>query len=192
MSKTINSTNLGNEKSRVFSLPGKRLTLRVLSAEDISDEYVSWLNDYEIVRFTDQRFYKHNRENVIEYINEKYNSNVDLLFGIFLDHHHIGNIKLGPIDFNNKVSEISYFIGRKEMWGKGLMEQVICAVVDIAFNDVGLEKVVASTTATNMASVRVLEKCGFFVEGKRVKQALYEGERIDYILFGRLREDVTR
>ena len=39
---------LGNLKSREVLLPNKRLTLKVLSPKDVSDEYASWLNDYEV------------------------------------------------------------------------------------------------------------------------------------------------
>jgi len=58
-------------------------------------------------------------------VEEKYKSNNDLLFGIFFDSYHIGNIKLGPIDFIHKVSDVSYFIGEKEYWGKGIATLII-------------------------------------------------------------------
>ena len=47
-------------KNRVFLLPNKLLTLKVLTPKDVSDEYVSWLNDYEVVRYTEQTFVKRN------------------------------------------------------------------------------------------------------------------------------------
>ena len=33
---------------------------------------------------------------------------------------HIGNIKIGPIDVNNKSAELSYLIGDKSFWGKDM------------------------------------------------------------------------
>ena len=73
------------------------------------------------------------------------------------------------------------------MWKKGLMKQVIGAIVEIAFNEIGLDKLTAGSYENNIASNKVLEKNGFFLEGRRVKQLLYEGVRIDSLIFGRLR-----
>ena len=78
-------SDLSNLKNRVFLLPNKLLTLKVLSHKDVSDEYVSWLNDYEVVRFTEQKYAKHNKEGVIDFVKDKLNSNVDVLFGIFFN-----------------------------------------------------------------------------------------------------------
>ena len=184
-------SDLSNLKNRVFLLPNKQLTLKILSHKDVSDEYVSWLNDYEVVRFTEQKYAKHNKEGIIAFVNDKFNSNTDLLFGIFFDIRHIGNIKLGPIDFNHKVSDISFFIGDREMWGKGLMTQVIDFVVGLAFSDVGLDKVTASAYANNIGSIKTLENNGFIVEGRRIKETLFEGERIDDVIFGKVRKYST-
>ena len=38
---------------------------------------------------------------------------------------HIGNIKLGPIDFIHKNALISYFIGEKKYWGKNITTMAI-------------------------------------------------------------------
>jgi len=127
-------------------------------------------------------------EGVIEFVKDKLNSNTDFLFGIYFDTRHIGNIKLGPIDFNHKVSDISFFIGDKEMWGKGLMTQVIDFVVGFAFNDVGLAKVTAGAYANNIGTIKTLENNGFIVEGRRINQTLFEGERIDAVIFGKVRK----
>ena len=77
-------SDLSNLKNRVFPLPNKLLTLKVLSHKDVSDEYVSWLNDYEVVRFTEQKYAKHNKEGVIDFVKDKLNSNIDFLFVLYL------------------------------------------------------------------------------------------------------------
>ena len=170
-------SDLSYLKNRVFPLPNKLLTLKVLTPKDVSDEYVSWLNDYEGVRFTDQKSVEHNKEGVADFVNDKLNSNVDLLFGIFFDTRHIGNIKLGPIDYIHKVSDISFFIGDKEMWGKGLMTQVIDFVVDLAFKEVGggLDKVTAGAYANNIGSIKTLEKTDLLQRGGELNKLFLKG-----------------
>ena len=62
-------------------------------------------------------------------------------------------------------------------------------MVRIAFNDIGLDKVTAGTHANNIGSIKVLKNNGFIEEGRRYKQLLFEGQRIDALIFGKVRED---
>ena len=57
---------------------------------------------------------------MIKFVDEKYKSDVDILFGIYFEKIHVGNIKLGPIDWKNGEGEVSYIIGEKRFWGMGL------------------------------------------------------------------------
>lgn len=72
-------------------------------------------------------------------------------------------------------TEVGYAIARPS-WGKGYATEAAAAVVDSAFQDLGLEKVVAVAYPENSASIRVMEKLGMtFVRigsfyGKRLAQ----------------------
>lgn len=69
--------------------------MRILTKKDVSDKYVLWLNDYEVTKYTEQRYRQHSRVDIEDFEVEKFKSKFDLLFGIFKDNRHIGNIKLG-------------------------------------------------------------------------------------------------
>ncbi len=86
--------------------------LKELTPKDVSQSYLMWMNDYEVHQFTEQKFKKHNIKSIIEYVKEKKKSKDEFLYGIFLKNNkeHIGNIKLGPINFIHKYADISYFI----------------------------------------------------------------------------------
>ena len=154
--------DLAELKNQTFSVLGEELILRVMTSELVADRYVNWMNDYEITKYTEQKYRSHNRKDVEEFVQSKYKSEVDLLFGIFNNKSHVGNIKLGPIDFNHMVSDISYFIGDRTMWGKGISTKVIGTVVGISFDVVGLEKVTAGVYENNTGSIVVLEKMGLY------------------------------
>jgi RimJ/RimL family protein N-acetyltransferase len=51
-----------------------------------------------------------------------------------------------------------------EYWGKGLATEASRGALSIAFDEVGLEEVVAFTMPTNVRSRRVMEKLGFRYE----------------------------
>ena len=101
-----------------------KLTLKKLNPKkDITIKYLNWMNDPEIHKYTEQRYKKHSLADIRKFVVEKNKSKNEFLFGIFIEKRnenlHIGNIKLGPINFFHKNAEISYFIGEKKLWGKG-------------------------------------------------------------------------
>ena len=99
-------------------------------------EYVSWLNDHETMRYTEQRFLKHDMMTVKNYVNNIKRSNTEFLFGIFINRLekkiHIGNIKLGPINKYHKNAYISFFIGNKRFLNMGYGTNAIKEVLIIA------------------------------------------------------------
>jgi RimJ/RimL family protein N-acetyltransferase len=59
-----------------------------------------------------------------------------------------------------KTPEIGYWLGAP-YWGHGYATEAARAVIDHAFEDLGLERLEAGARVSNPASRRVLEKCGF-------------------------------
>jgi len=61
--------------------------------------------------------------------------------------------------------------------------------VDYAFDTLGLHKLTAGVYANNSASVRVFEKSGFSVEGVEKKQYYCNGQYVDCISLGILKDE---
>jgi len=59
-----------------------------------------------------------------------------------------------------KAPEIGYWLGVSH-WGQGYATEAARALIDHAFEDLGLERLEAGARVSNPASRRVLEKCGF-------------------------------
>ncbi len=83
-------------------------------------------------------------------------------------------------------AEIGYWLA-KPFWGQGIMTAVVRRACQYAFEEFGLVKIIAQVNATNPASARVLEKCGFEQEGYLRKHFLKDGQFLDVRLFGLLR-----
>ena len=60
------------------------LYLKPLKIVDVNLNYVNWLNDYEVTKFTEQKYFIHTLKTVKEFVKEKSLSKNDILFGIFL------------------------------------------------------------------------------------------------------------
>jgi len=69
------------------------------------------------------------------------------------------------------------------------MSEALAAVVAHCFDDLGMVRLEAWTLADNPASGRVLEKCGFLLEGTQRARFVKGGRRFDMGLFGRLVSD---
>jgi [ribosomal protein S5]-alanine N-acetyltransferase len=162
----------------------EQIFLKVLSLNDVSESYVEWLNDYEITKFTEQKYFRHTLVSTKTFVSQKDDSESDLLFGIFFDGTHIGNIKLGPIKFDHMSAEVSYFIGKKEFWGKGIASKCVETIVQFAVTELGLKKINAGYYENNIGSAKVLHKCGFVVEGNKISDVIFKNKRINNVLVG--------
>ena len=170
-------------KSEVIIL--KKLNLK----KDISNKYQNWMNDFEVHKYTEQKYKKHSLADIRNFVREKNKSKNEFLYGIFLKKNnlniHIGNIKLGPINFIHKYAEISYFIGEKELWGKGYTALAIKEIIKIAKKK-GIKKLKAGLYEMNIGSKKVLIKNGFKIEGKFKSEIIYKGKRFILYWFGKI------
>lgn len=82
--------------------------------------------------------------------------------------------------------EVGYWMA-KPLWGRGIMTAVVQRMCQHAFAEYGLEKITAHIFPHNLASARVLEKCGFQQEGFLRRHFVKDGAFIDARLFALLK-----
>ncbi len=114
------------KKSKVLII--RKLNLK----KDISKKYQNWMNDPIVHKYTKQKYKKHSLEDIKNFVREKNNSRKEYLYGIFIknkSNFHIGNIKLGPINWRYKSAYISYFIGVKKLWSYGYTTLAIMEII---------------------------------------------------------------
>lgn len=122
-------------------LRGKQIYLRRLTEDDVTEKYVSWINNPEINQYLESRFVTHTIESTKTFIRSVTNDN-NYQFGIFLidTNEHIGNIKIGSINRYHKYGDIGFIIGEKAYWGRGIATEAIKLATDFAFNELHLHK----------------------------------------------------
>ena len=96
------------EKKKLSLLLSNRIKLNILTTKDVTTKYVSWLNNYEITKYTEQSKNRQTNSSVKEFVLKKYKSKYNFLFGIYVNDNHVGNIKLGTIKWDHHVSDISF------------------------------------------------------------------------------------
>ena len=82
-------------------------------------------------------------------------------------------------------AEIAYWLA-KPYWGRGIMTAAVRRVCEHGVAEFGLVKIIAHVFDFNIASARVLEKCGFELEGSLRKHFEKDGRYIDAKLYGLL------
>ena len=151
----------------MVSLESDRLQLRELASTDVTNNYVSWLNDAEINQYLESRFCKYKHEDVKQFVEDSRCCLHTVLFGIFVKKNmkHIGNIKIGPINLNHKRASIGILIGDKNEWGNGYASEAIQLVTEFGFEELSLMKITAGCYESNKGSKKAFEKSGYEVEG---------------------------
>jgi RimJ/RimL family protein N-acetyltransferase len=77
----------------------------------------------------------------------------------------IGGIGIHRINYAMRNAEVGYWIG-KPYRGTGLMVEAMQAMLRFAFGDLKLKRVYAQVFVENIASQKLVEKCGFTLEGR--------------------------
>lgn len=176
-----------------MTLVGDRICLRLLSPEDVSPQYVSWLNDKEVTEFLEIRWRTHSLDDVREYVKSMNNSDHDFLFGIFLKEsgEHIGNIKIGEINPLHRFGDVGLIIGNKNMWGKGYGADAIALVTRYGFGELDLNKLKAGMYDGNMGSYKAFIKAGYSEVGRYRKHRFCHGHYVDELLVEKSRDEST-
>lgn len=99
----------------------------------------------------------------------------------------VGAVGLVTINQTHARAEIGYWIG-KPYWGNGYCTEAARALIDYAFNVLGLHRVYAYHLTRNPASGRVMRKLGLVHEGRLREHALKWGVFEDLELYGLLHD----
>jgi len=111
-------------------------------------------------------------------------------FAIAVDEAAVGGIGYTLHDDVERVSaEIGYWLGTA-FWGRGIMTSALAAVTAHAFGKhPELRRIYAVPFGGNGASLRVLEKAGYRLEGRMRQSAIKDGTVIDQLLYATIRDE---
>lgn len=159
------------------------MEIRILKPNDVSENYVAWFSNKEIVRYSDNQYRLFSLEGQKLYVENCLKNKEIRLYGIFVEGIHIGNIVLNGIGSIHKRAEITYVIGEHKYWGKGITTNAISSIIEVSRKEYKLHKLYAGIAEKNIGSKKVLEKNGFNLEGIRKNHLYYDNvfqNQLDY------------
>jgi RimJ/RimL family protein N-acetyltransferase len=168
-------------------LTGPRLILTEFRVDDITPEYVSWLNDPAVVQFSNQQFRQHSIESSQDYVNSFVGTDNELFKIVHAETGSLIGSVNAYVDPRHLVADIGIMIGNKSFWGQGLGGEAWSLVMEFLFADRGMRKVTGGTLATNKGMIEVMNRCGMHLEGVREKHFMLAGLAVDIQLFARFR-----
>jgi RimJ/RimL family protein N-acetyltransferase len=157
-------------------LESERLILKPLSLEFLSEKYVSWMNDEEVIRYLESGG-NYTKAKLEHYLSEV-EMNPKYFWAIVVKElgEHIGNIKIDPIDPIHQFGEYGIMIGDRNSWGKGIAREASSLVIDFCFMELNLRKINLGLLATNSAAIKLYEKLGFEQEAYFKAHVDHKGE----------------
>jgi RimJ/RimL family protein N-acetyltransferase len=110
-------------------------------------------------------------------------------WAIEADGQFIGQCALFQFDEVASTCALGITIGDKAYWGKGYGRDALRLLLDYAFRLRNLHRVWLSVNGNNERAMRAYGACGFVIEGRQRQHAWSNGEYIDLVLMGILREE---
>ncbi len=161
----------------------ERLLLDRFTSSYLTEKYVAWLNDQEVVKFSEQRHKSHTIESCRDYY-ESFSHNDNIFIAIVVRYpelRHIGNITV-TVDTHNLVADIAIVIGEKSAWGKGYGKEAWMAIMNYLLVRGGIRKVTAGTMSINSPMLGVMSSSNMIIEGVRKGQFLVNGKVVNHVM----------
>lgn len=152
---------LGKKKSKLLIM---EITLRPWHIDDVND-LVALANNQNIAQYMADVFpHPYTIENGKTFIAFTSNNPNSKIFAIIVDGKPAGSIGLHlQTDILRKNAEIGYWLG-ESYWNKGIITKVIPQMIEYGFKNLDIVRIFARIFGTNIASQKVVEKCGFVLE----------------------------
>jgi RimJ/RimL family protein N-acetyltransferase len=157
--------------------------LRPWRLDDL-ESLVAYANDPDIAQnMTDAFPHPYTEEKGKAFIEYAMKGNPTHIFTIEVLGEAAGGIGIHPQqDIMRKNAELGYWLA-KNYWGHGIISRAIPQMIDYGFRNFDITRIYARPFGTNLASQRVLEKCGFKLEA-RLEQVIFKnGQFLDELIY---------
>lgn len=173
-------------------LRGGTVTLRPFSASDIDDSYIGWLNDPDVVRFSNQRFLVHNRESCLHYL-ASFGGTKNLFMSArrLSDDSLVGTLS-AYVSSHHGTVDVGIMIGDKSVWGLGYGQDAWNTLTTWLLGRADIRKLTAGTLECNYGMIKLMERSGMKLEAVRKAQEIVEGQPVDmlhYAKFATVRQE---
>jgi len=169
---------------------GENILIRVVEEEDLPEIH-KWSNDFELMEFFDFII----NFTSFDQLTKKYNemeSNSDNTNFIIIEKETkkpVGQCQFTEMDFINKKSLCSLYIGDRDSMDKGYGTEAMKLMMKIGFEDLNLNRLGLWVFDFNKKAIKSYKKCGMKVEGIMREGVYRDGKYHDIYFMGILKSE---
>lgn len=171
------------------ALQGRRVALRPFGTADLTPAYVAWLNDPEVIRYSNQRFRRHDAASCAAYL-ATFDGSDNLFLAIdgLAEARVVGTMTAYRNRHHGTV-DVGIMVGDRGVWGRGYGLEAWVLLADWLLGAGGMRKLTCGTLACNRAMRSIAERSGMRLEATRRAQEIVAGEPQDILYYARFRGD---
>ena len=183
--KIEESKNSSKNKKNFKELVGDKVILRPFVKSDITMEYISWLNDPDVVRYSNQRFVRHTKKTCFKYFNSfKRTNNILAIILRRSDLCPIGTITAYQ-NIQHGTADVGILIGDKSAWGSGYGQNAWNTLIDWLVKRKKIRKVCAGTFENNRAMIKIINRAGMKMEAILKHHEIADGAVLNILLYSK-------
>ena len=126
--------------------------------------YDIFIKDFDNMRFWLRGEKIESVDVIIDAIEKAYACDKMYMFEILYDNRLVGEIGFASIDDKNKFVNVDYWLV-PDMRGQGLIDKFLPNIEALAFNNMGMNKIVLGIDSENIASRKIAERNGYGLDG---------------------------
>jgi len=171
--------------NKAFILKGEKVLLRSFTASDINDTYIGWLNDPDVVQFSNQRFRRHDQESSLRYL-ASFEGTDNLFISVrrLSDDSPVGTMT-AYVSSHHGTVDVGILIGDKAVWGMGYGQDAWNTLTNWLLERDDIRKLTAGTLACNHGMIKLMERSGMHHEATRREQEIVNGQAVDILYYAK-------
>lgn len=172
-------------KKNFKKLVGDKVILRPFVESDITMEYISWLNDPVVVRYSNQRFVRHTKRTCLKYYDSfKKTNNMLAIILRRSDVSPIGTITAYQ-NIHHGTADVGILIGDKSVWGAGYGQDAWTTWIEWLAKQKRIRKVCAGTLENNRAMIKIINRAGMKMEAILKHHEIADGAVLNISLYSK-------
>ena len=168
-------------------LRGKIISLATFTKTDIDINYIAWLNDKKVTKYSNQRFKKHNTKTCDEYL-KCFEDSENLFLKICrLDTQAQVGTMTAYIKPQHGTADIGIMIGDRSVWGTGVGSDAWILLSNWLLQQSYIRKITAGTIKSNLGMVSLMRKSGMHLEATKKLQEVVDNKFEDLVYYARFK-----
>jgi RimJ/RimL family protein N-acetyltransferase len=175
----------------LLTLETERFRLRSMLREDVTEDYLKWLADPEVMVGLNLPRRQLSRLQAVNYaLSFDNQSRFKLIFEDRDGDRAFGFFTITS-DPGHRSAETAVVLGDQSYWGKNAVIEGRTAIINFLFDTLKMHKVIGRPHGRNISSIFNYQALGFTCEAvlREQMRSVNEDERLDQLVFGLLRSE---